>query len=282
MRKIINEICFLLVGSILSSIATAAILIPNNIGSGGITGIALSLNHLFGYKVGLLTILFNIPLFIFGFRLLGKKFAIKSGCIVFISSIMIDFLNTSFKFPPINDMLLSSIFCGALFGVSMSMIFMYGGSTGGTDILAKIINNKFKSIHLSTWLLICDILVYFLVALVLGPRSVMYALIMSFIRSKTMDAMQEGLSSSRQCIIICNKASEINHAISTKLYRGTTMIDAVGGYSNTQKKIIYVVIQKTQLNKLKSVVREIEPNAFVAISHVNDIHGNYRYSTPGF
>jgi uncharacterized membrane-anchored protein YitT (DUF2179 family) len=210
--------------------------------------------------------------------LLGSKFAIRSGFVVFLSSILIDYFNSNFKFSPINDMLLLAIFFGVLFGVSVYILFLSSSSTGGLDILAKIIQSRFKNIQLSSILLVQDIIVYSLIAYFLGPRSVMYALIASYIRTKTIDAIQEGIASSRQCIIICENSCEMIAEINTKLVRGVTILDAVGGYSNDKKKLIYVVIQRNQLASLKNIVKNIEPSAFVAVSPVNDILGNYKQS----
>ncbi|MCM0646985.1 YitT family protein [Clostridium swellfunianum] len=276
MKDLIKEYSLILLGSVILSIAIAAFLLPSQIGSGGVTGIAMVINNIFGIKVGLLTIILNIPLFIFGYKLIGRKFAVRSGFVVVLSSLLIDYFNSIFHFKPIDDILLSSIFCGVLFGVSVYLIFMSYASTGGLDILAKIINSKFKNLQLSNILLVQDFIVYSLIAYVFGPRSVMYALIASFIRTKTIDAIQEGIASSRQCIIICQNSTEMISVINTQLVRGVTVLDAVGGYSNDKKKLIYVVIQRTQLNALRAIVKEIEPNAFVAVSPVNDILGNYR------
>lgn len=276
MSKFIREYALIILGSVILSIAISAFLLPSQIGIGGVTGIAMVINNLFGIKIGLLTILLNIPLFVFGYKLIGSKFAVRSGFVVVISSMLIDYFNSTFHFKPIEDILLSAIFCGVLLGISVYLIFMSFASTGGLDILAKIINSKFKNLQLSSILLIQDFVVYSIIAYVFGPRSVMYALIASFIRTKTIDAIQEGIASSRQCIIICQNSNEVITEINTKLVRGVTVLDAVGGYSNDKKKFIYVVIQRNQLNALRTIVKNIEPNAFVAVSPVNDILGNYR------
>lgn len=275
-NSIIMEYSLLIIGSIILAFTTAVFMIPCNIGSGGVTGIALSLNKIFGAKVGLTTMLINAPLFIFGYKLLGKKFTIRSIFVVVITSVLIDNMNKFIAINQFNDTLLASIFCGALFGVGMSFIFIAYGSTGGLDISAKIINNNFKSIQLSTLLLIQDIVVYILVGVVMGPRSVMYAIIMSFVRSKTMDTIQENLASSRQCVIICEESDSIINEIQTRLARGVTVLDAVGGYSSINKKFIYLVIQKNQLSTLKEIVSEIDPTSFVTISPVNNILGNFK------
>lgn len=278
MKSLVKDYSLIILGSVTLSLSISAFLLPSQIGIGGVTGIAMIINHFLNFKIGLLTILINIPLFLFGYKQLGSKFAIRSGFVVFLSSMLIDYFNSNFKFTPINDMLLSSIFFGVLFGVSVYILFLSSSSTGGLDILAKIIQSKFKNVQLSNILLAQDVLVYGLIAYVLGPRSVMYALIASFIRTKTIDAIQEGIASSRQCIIICENSNKIISEINTKLVRGVTILDAVGGYSNDKKKFIYVVIQRSQLNLLKNIVRNIEPSAFVAVSPVNDILGNYKQS----
>ena len=110
----------------------------------------------------------------------------------------------------------------------------------------------------------------------MGPRSVMYAIIMSFVRSKTMDTIQESLASSRQCVIICEESDSIINEIQTRLARGVTVLDAVGGYSSINKKFIYLVIQRNQLSTLKEIVSEIDPTSFVTISPVNNILGNFK------
>lgn len=282
MKNLLKEFTLLLLGCILFSIYASLFLAPSNIGTGGILGLALCLERLFHFKIGFTTILLNIPLFLFGFKLLGKKFAFKSALIVLISSLMIDFVMAAapnYHFIPSGDKLTSSIFCGVISGFGMSLIFMSGGSTGGLDISAKILKNKLSSVQLSHILLAQDVLVYIFVGVVLGPQSVVYALIMSFVRSKTIDAVQEGVSSSKQCVIICNNYEKIIEEVNNKLNRGITIINAKGGYSNNDKIFLYVVIQNHQLQILKKIVREIDEKAFVTVSSVNDILGNYKQRT---
>lgn len=276
MKKTIKDYILLVLGCIIFSISISAILIPSKIGVGGVTGISTSLNELFGFKVGLTSLLINIPLFLFGFKLLGNKFAIRSGFVVFLSSVLIDYFNLHYKFKPFNDLLLGSIFCGVLIGIGIAILFMAGGSTGGLDISAKIINAKFPNFQLSTILLIEDILVYLLVAYVFGLNSVLYAFILSFARTKTMDIIQEGISSTKQCVIICDNADDIISEIQTKLLRGVTILEAKGSYSNTNKKFLYVVIQNNELSELKKIVKSVDPTAFTTVSSVTDILGKYR------
>jgi uncharacterized membrane-anchored protein YitT (DUF2179 family) len=278
MKKNIKDYILLIIGGSFISLAISAFLVPSNIGTGGVTGIALSLNKLFGFRLGLLTLSFNIPLFIFGYKLIGQKFTIRSGFVVFIMSMLIDYLTLNFNFLPFEDVLLATIYCGILFGIGNALVFMGGGSSGGFDIIAKIIVRKHQGLQLSSTLLVQDIIVFILIAYALGINSVLYAFVMSFVRAKTIDTVQEGVSSSKQCVIICEAYEEIAGEIQKKLVRGVTILEAVGGYSNKRKKFIYVVIQKNQLTTLKKIVKAIDPEAFVSVSSVTNVVGNYRQS----
>lgn len=276
MKKTLREIGFMIMGVLLFSLYVSVFLVPNKIGTGGVTGISLGLNNLFNFPIGICTLLLNIPLFIFGYNFLGRNFVLKSLLVVASSSFIIDFLNFNYSFNPLGDSLTATIFAGVISGLAMSLLFMAGASTGGLDISGKIINNKLKSLELSKILLIQDMIVYIFVATTLGPKSVMYALIMSFIRSKTIDTVQEGVASSRQCIIICENPEKIIEAIEINLGRGVTLLNAEGCYSHTARKFIYVVVQKVQLKALKNIVNTLDPKAFVTVSPVKDIQGNFK------
>lgn len=276
MKHLLKEIFLLILGCFLFSFYVCIFLVPNKIGTGGITGISLGLNELFNFPIGLTTLILNIPLFIFGYNILGKKFAIKSSLIVISSSFLIDFINSKFSFNPIGDVLTATIFAGVTSGIGMALLFMGGASSGGLDISAKIVKRRFSNLQLPKILLVQDILVYVFLYVTLGYRSVMYAIIMSFIRSKTIDAIQEGVASSKQCVIICKNPDLIIDAIKLKLGRGVTLLNAEGCYSHTDKKFIYVVIEKIQLNSLKTIIKQIDPTAFVTVSSVNDIQGNFK------
>lgn len=265
-----------MLGCILSSIYTAVVLIPSQIGTGGITGIAMCLNALFKWKVGMMVLIANIPLFIIGYKKLGKKFAFRSGVVVIVSSILIDYLGATVHIPPMQDKLITTIFLGVLSGVSMALIFMGGGSGGGTDIIGKVLDNKLERISLSNLFLIQDIIVYCLVAAVFGFSSVMYALIMSFVRGKTIDSIQEGISSTKQCIIICENYEKITKQINEEMNRGVTILEATGGYTNEDKKFLYTVIQTNEFTELKNIVKKLDKNAFITISSVNSVSGNFK------
>ena len=276
MKKVVKDYFTIFLGCVVFSLALSAFLIPSQIGAGGVTGIALVINHFTGAKVGLITILVNIPLFVFGYKVIGGKFTIRSGFTVLVSSFLTDFFGTVFKFRPMDDRLLCAIVTGVLLGIAFYLLFVSNSSTGGLDISAKIIQNKFKNINLSTVLLIEDLLVYILLALTFGMETVIYAILMSYVRSKTMDIINENVTASKQCIIITDTPEKIIETINSKLIRGATILRAEGGYSKDDKMFIYVIVAKNQLADLKDIVTFSDPNAFLTVSPVNDVIGNYR------
>lgn len=275
MKKTTKDYFIILIGGILYSVAIAGFIIPSSIGAGGVTGIALAVNHIFKIKIGYLSLLVNIPLFIFGYKIIGRKFAVRSCITVIATSLLTDFITEYLIFAPMEDKLLSAIFAGLILGVAFYLLFVSNSSTGGLDISAKIIQSKFKEINISAVLLIQDFLVYGLVALTLGVESVMYAIIMSYIRSKTMDVIEEYMTASKQCIIISNNYSSIISDINLKLNRSATILKAEGGYSKNDKIFIYVIVGRNQLSQLKYIVNSIDSSAFYTISPVNAVVGNY-------
>jgi uncharacterized membrane-anchored protein YitT (DUF2179 family) len=279
MKNFMKDLFFIIIGCILYSLYLSVIVLPNGLATGGLAGISIGLNSLFGTKIGVTLILMNIPLFIFGFKLIGKSFALKSAIIVFFSSFLVDLTNNFFHFNALDEKLLASIFAGVVSGVAMSLIFIGGGSTGGMDISGKMIKNKMPTADLAKILLIQDVIVYMFIATVLGINTVMYAVIMSFVKTKTIDAIQEGLASSRQCIIISDYPEDIIHQIQIKLGRGVTRLNAEGTYTNKNKNFIYVVIQKNQLSTLKKIVDSIDPKAFVTVTAVSNVLGNFKQTS---
>lgn len=276
MKKLIKEYLVILLGVLLFTFYVTAILVPSKVGTGGITGVALCFHKLFNTPIGIFTIGANIPLFILAYKITGRKFCVRSMLVIVLSSVAIDYVNTNIKIPTLNDRLLAAIFAGVVSGVSMSLLFMDDASTGGFDILAKILTQKTRIKNISKVMFVQDVMVYAFIGVILGPTAVMYAVIMSFVRSKTIDAMREGISSSRQCIIVCENAEAIVDSISKNLVRSATILEAKGGYTHFDKKVLYCVIQKYQLSLLKNIINEIEPTAFVTVSPVNEILGNYK------
>lgn len=282
MKNKLKEYSFVLLGILLYSLYASLILVPNDVGSSGILGLSIVANKLFGFQIGVVSFILNIPLMIFGFKLVGRSFILKTFIVTVVSSFLIDFFP---KFIPVfnfDDKLTAALFCGVLSAASMSLLFMGRASSGGLDISAKIFKLKFKSVSLSRILLFQDFVVYGIIAFTIGFQYVTYALILSFVRSKTFEAIQNNFSAPKQCMIVCKKDSKLIEEIKNRIVRGVTFWNVKGAYSHEDKLILYLVLQNNEILSIKNLIQEIDPKAFVSISNVESIIGNFQEHSISF
>lgn len=245
--------------------------ISNQLAQGGVAGISLILHYITGLRMSHIYLAINLPLLFIGWKFLGKEFIAKTIYATLLLSFSID-LFSSWR-TPIPDLLLSSLFGGTLIGISLGLIFIAGGSTGGTDIIAKIVV-RYRGIPVGKALLAMDFCVLSIVAFLFGKLIFMYTLIAVVVTSKTVDLMQEGLDEAKGIIIITSKPEELNAAISEELGRGITVFHGEGGYTGKQLKILYCVISKYQLIHLKKLIRNVDSHAFISIIAVHEVLGN--------
>ena len=274
-HKNAKDVILIIIGTVLFSIY-AGILIPvNNIGAGGALGLSLVVNKLTGIKIGTIQFILNVPLFYIGFRYIGRKFVILTGIVVSISSFLINNLPKIITPVNLGDSLVAAIFCGIISGLAMCCLLVAGASTGGTDITGKFISKK-MDFNLPTVFLIQDITVYIIVWIFFDIKYVMYALVMSFVRNQTMRGVQKFFSAYIQCTIICKNPEVMVELINNTLHRGSTIMDVEGGYSHEKKRMIIVVIQQNEMYQLRKLVAKNCPEAFVTVSAVNTIVGNFK------
>jgi len=287
MKDNIKEYSIILLGIIIYSLYASLILLPNNIGSSGILGLSIVANKLFGFKVGTVSFILNIPLLIFGFKIVGKSFIIKTLIVTVVSSFLIDvlpniipsFIQNAFI---LNDRLTAALFCGVLSAIFMSLLLIGKASSGGLDISAKMIKVKMKSVSLSRIMLIQDLIVYLIIALTIGLQYVTYALIVSFVRSKTFEMIQNNFSAPKQCVIICKKDSKLISEFRKRIVRGITFWNVKGAYSNEDKLILFMVIQNNEVMIIKKIIQEIDKEAFVTFSDVESVLGNFEEHSISF
>lgn len=275
-RVALETVLFIIAGTILQSVFVSLLLKPNEIGSGGIVGITLIMNELFGTPIGLTQLVLNIPLFILGLKYLGRRFILMTGIVVVLSSILIDSLPVLIPPIPLDDPLVASVFSGIVSGLGLALLLFAGASTGGLDILGKVIYMNNRNLSLPKIFLTQDIIVYVLVFIVFDIKAVMYALVLSFVRSRTLLTIYKFFAAQKQCFIICKKADEINLVIKQNLKRGVTIMDATGGYSNDSKKMLYVVVQNNEIPRLRQIVSEIDSEAFITVSEIDSVVGNFK------
>ena len=250
---------------------TSYFFIGNKLAQGGVSGLSLIIHYLSNIDMSYLYFALNIPLIILAYIFLGKNFLLKTLFATFVLSVFLKIF-ASFS-EPLEDILLAAIFGGAINGIAIGIVFYAGGSTGGIDIIAKIIN-KYTGIPISRILLTTDFIVLSMVAVIFGKVIFMYTLISLVISSKMIDIIQVGIYSAKGVTIITTKEDEIRKRIMEDTGRGITLIDAKGGYTQKEIGMLYCVVGQYQLIRVKTIVKEVDPSAFMIVADVHEVIGN--------
>lgn len=245
--------------------------VGNKLAEGGVSGLSLIIHYLSNIDVSYLYFALNIPLIILAYIFLGKNFLLKTLFATFILSVFLKVFSSFSE--PLDDILLAAIFGGAINGIAIGIVFYAGGSTGGMDIIAKIVN-KYTGIPISRILLTTDFIVLSMVAVIFGKVIFMYTLISLVISSKMIDIIQVGIYSAKGVTIITTKEDEIRKRIMEDTGRGITLIDAKGGYTQKEIGMLYCVVGQYQLIKVKTIVKEVDPSAFMIVADVHEVIGN--------
>ena len=266
----VMEYVFVIVGAAIIAFGFNVFLFPNQVASGGVSGISTILHGMFGWNAGIVQYAFNIPLFIAGVLVLGKKFGIKS----FIGTIALPFfvILTESWDPWTLNPLLGAIFGGIVVGLGIGLVFKGNASTGGTDLLAQIIT-KYTGLTLGTSVLLIDGLIAVSAAIVFDLEKGLYALIGLYVTTKTIDIVQLGFSQSKMVYIISQKETEVRDAIYKEINRGITRLPAFGGYTGEERPVLMVVVYQTEFTRLKQVLKTVDPQAFVIVSDAYEVLG---------
>jgi uncharacterized membrane-anchored protein YitT (DUF2179 family) len=269
----INRIFFMILGSILVSIGLETFLIPNNIIDGGMTGISIMANHLTNIPLGVFIFIFNLPFVIIGYRQIGKTFAFSTVFSVICLSIGVSL------FTPVpgvtQDILLATIFGGIILGVGVGLIIRNGGSLDGTEIIAIILDKR-SAFSIGEIVMFFNLFILGSSGLIFGWDRAMYSLIAYFIAFKTIDITVEGLDESKAVIIVSEKNKDISDAIIARLGRGVTFLEGKGAYSGNEINVIYVVLSRLEIAKLKSIVNGFDEDALITISSVDGAGKKYK------
>ena len=269
------DLLMIALGCAIYGISLDMISVPNKLADGGLSGISLILRHFWDINMGLSTLVLNIPLILLGYRFMGKRLLAYT----IWGTVSLSFFLWFWRSVPIikqldleHDLFLSAISAGVLSGIGLGLVFRYNGTSGGTDIIARICQIKF-GISSGKMLLFCDAVVLFASLSYLDIKHMMYTLLASFILSRVMDTVQQGAYSARGLLIISDKYKQIGEMIDLKLDRGFTYFQALGGYQQDEKKVIYVVVSPREIPAIKQLIRQEDPNAFVSILEVHEAMG---------
>lgn len=269
------DLLMIALGRAIYGISLDMISVPNKLADGGLSGISLILRHFWGINMGLSTLILNIPLILLGYRFMGKRLLAYT----IWGTVSLSFFLWFWRSVPIikqldleHDLFLSAISAGVLSGIGLGLVFRYNGTSGGTDIIARICQIKF-GISSGKMLLFCDAVVLFASLSYLDIKHMMYTLLASFILSRAMDTVQQGAYSARGLLIISDKYEQIGQMIDLKLERGFTYFKALGGYKQDEKRVIYVVVAPREIPAIKQLIKQEDPNAFVSILEVHEALG---------
>jgi uncharacterized membrane-anchored protein YitT (DUF2179 family) len=268
------KILYIIIGCIICALSYAVFLIPHQIVPGGVTGIAMLLHFLYHTPVGLAAIILNIPLFIIAIRILGVSYGIKSVIAIFITNLLIDFLVYTIKIPtPTNNTVLAALYGGLLLGAGLGLVFRGGASTGGTDIVGQILT-RFTNLSVGMWIMIVDFVVITLAGVTTGSFELaLLGYLALFLSSKVIDLVLEGMDYARAAFIISTKQDKIINGIYDKMRRGVTILDGYSPYTKEKRPVIMCVITKKETHIFKSLIKDIDDNAFVILTDVFEVLG---------
>lgn len=263
----------IILGCIIAGVGLGSFLVPNNIASGGVTGAAMVINNFVSLiPVGMLSIVLNIPIFIVCVIVLGPSFGIKSLVATICLGLSIDIFS-SFIIPT-DDVFLASVFGGVFLGLGIGLVIRNSATTGGTDLVAKIVHKIFPVISIGQILLIIDVTV--LISATIAFRSIeigLYAGISLYITTVVIDAVILGINFSKAAYIVSDHSSEIAEQILTIMDRGVTGLNGKGMFSGTDKLVLFCVVRKMEIPKLRNLVKSIDKNAFVFLSEAREVFG---------
>lgn len=270
--KYIFMIFMIIFGSAISGVAFNLFIIPNKLLSGGISGIALILNYLFNTNTGLMIFLFNIPVFILGYKFVDKEFVLLSliGMMAFSGWIEVfSFLQETHL---VQDVMLSSIYAGVLNGVGLGIVLRNRASQGGIDIIGVILK-KYFSMNIGSTSMMINTCIVVAASFITNLNLAMYTLISMYISSTVLDKVQQGFDQRKSVMIISDKEKMVAEEIIKKLVRGVTYLEGEGAYTGDKKRVIYCIVSLNQLAKLKQIVRAIDEGAFITVSDTAEVMG---------
>ncbi|MDN4620168.1 YitT family protein [Paenibacillus sp. PsM32] len=268
--QLLAKFIFITTGAVMMAVALEIFLIPNTVIDGGITGISIILSEVTPVPLGLFIFIINVPFLIIGYKQIGKTFAFSTLYGITVMSLMTAYLH---HIPALtDDKILASMFGGVILGFGIGLVIRFGGSLDGTEIVAILLSKRFH-MPVGQIVMIINVFIFAVAGFVFGWDSAMFSIFTYYIAAKVMDIVVEGLEESKSVTIISSEYEEISQAIVDRLGRSTTFMYAKGGYSKEDTQMIYCVVTRLELAKLRTIVQDIDPSAFLAIEHVSEVIG---------
>ncbi|MCD6238195.1 MAG: YitT family protein [Thermotogae bacterium] len=272
--RTLEDVLFIFIGITLITVGLVSFLMPYHIAAGGANGMAIVLNKFISIPIGIWMLIINAVLFTIAFLTIGFDFSVKTIICTFALSFAVQIFDTIIPIPKYNgnDLMLAVIFGSLLTGIGMAFTFSANASTGGTDIIAKIMNNV-RGYPMGKTLLVADFSIGIANVFSYGINIAMYSLLAIVINGLTIDFVMRGMDVSKEVLIISEKQEEISKMILKDLRRGVTQLEAIGSYTGKERPILMTIVRRRELMKLHRKIKDIDPSAFVIVSSVDEVFG---------
>ena len=260
----------IVIGCVIGAAAYPTFLDPGKIAPGGLTGVAMILKHLWGWDIGITSLILNVPLFIIGYKAMGRVFAFRSLVATILFSLMIDFL-------PLREItvepILGTIYGGILLGIGLGLILRGGATTGGTDMCARLVHKYLPFLSVGMFLFLIDCVVVIAAWIFIGSSEALYALICIFVSGKAVDMVMLGLSSNKACFVITDAWEQVSSRIMNEMERGVTQLTAKGAYTGKDRPVVLCVLPPQEVARLKEIVRKEDERAFMFVTEAHEALG---------
>ena len=271
-KESLYQYAVITLGALVLALGQLVFIKPLHIPLGGVSGVALVANYLWKLPIGLVSIVLNLPLFVLGWRTMGREFFYKTVYATVVNSIFLDILDPILPAFPV-EMLLAALYGGIVMGAGYGLLFRAGGTSGGIDIVSKWLNGK-KDIPVGTTNFIINIFVIIGSAAIYGnPDSALYALVTSYVSSVVIDKMVYGMDAQKSALIITGKPVEVSRGIMDQLHRGVTAMEGVGMYTGDKRTVLLCAVRRHETGTLKRIILQEDARAFMLISNTNEVFG---------
>ena len=260
----------IVLGCVIGAAAYPTFLDPGKIAPGGLTGVAMILKHLWGWDIGITSLILNIPLFIIGYKAMGRVFVFRSLVATILFSLMIDLL--PLKEIPVEP-ILGTLYGGILLGIGLGFILRGGATTGGTDMAARMVHKYLPFLSVGMFLFLIDCVVVIAAWIFIGSSEALYALICIFISGKAVDMVMLGLSSNKACFVITDAWERVSHRLLNEMERGVTQLTARGAYTGKDRPVVLCVLPPQEVSRLKEIVRQEDEKAFMFVTEAHEALG---------
>ena len=272
----IRDYVLIILGALVQAVGLRLFMVPAELASGGISGISQLINHYTNWPIGLMVFLGNIPLFLLGWRMLGgRRFAVRTLVAVVTYSFFTEAVMWLPFFPAnglTHDLVLNSLYGAAVSGIGYGLVYRGQGTSGGSDILARILN-RWRGVSMTQSYLLTDALVILAAGFVFGWEKALYAIITLYVSGLVVDSTLEGAGTVRTAMIVTNRMEAIANRVLHEMERGVTFLHGTGGYTMESRPVVYIVITRSEVQQLKNIVHETDPDAFMVIGQAHEALG---------